>query len=72
MKATNNAALQRSLKPNYQRKHGAHERVSSDQTISRNEAPNGVRWWNLLKLNTLARSMRAGIKHIFVFKKEKP
>jgi hypothetical protein len=45
---------------------GAHDRISSDPAICRHDEPNGVHRWSHPELDTLARSIRTGIKQIFV------
>jgi hypothetical protein len=45
---------------------GAHDRISSDPAISEHEVAMGVCRQSLLELDTLAKSMREGIKMIFV------
>jgi hypothetical protein len=44
----------------------AHDRISSDPAISEHEVTMGVCLQSLLELDTLAKSMREGIKTIFV------
>jgi hypothetical protein len=61
-----------SLKLNGQKNMGVHDRISSGPAISKQDMPSGVRRRSLSELDTLARSIRACIKQIFVLTWEKP
>jgi hypothetical protein len=45
---------------------GAYDRIPSDLAIFRQESPNGVRWRSIPEHDTLAISMRTGIRYIFL------
>jgi hypothetical protein len=51
---------------------GAHDRITSDSTVSRHESLEGVCQRSLSELDTPARTRRTSIQLIFVLVQEKP
>jgi hypothetical protein len=60
------------MKPNDQKYTSAHDRISSNPTISTHEVTDGVRQQSLPKLDTPAKPLSASIKQVFILRKKKP